>query len=223
MKNYEHKECCNRHECLTSKRFTNHSHVDVNTKNKTLNRSRMKMSASAEKERKISPSLTYACRHISEENHSRLVSKCPNGHNHDKLLRPSSCTCPHGHYYEEEARPASCPNGHQHERKKTHASYTCPNGHTHGPTINPYIPPIQSNRKVPTTEPYVRKRKFYGIHVPREPLILPPTETFTMSSKEKKQADRKKSWSILSPQSKKPPFCKSYKNGKLFPLSIVPF
>lgn len=211
MKNYEQKECCNHHEC-PNKRFINHSYIDVNTKNKTSIRSRMKISSNLEKGRKLSPSITNARGHNSDGN--QPSSKRANGHNNDKLLRPASCTCPHGHYYEEEVRPASCPNGQHRERKKLHASYTCANGHPHGPTINAFLPQMQSNRMVPTAESYARTRKYYRINVPREPLILPPTETVnpTKNPKESNQEHQKRS-RLPSPQRKKIPFCKSYKNG----------
>lgn len=219
MKNYQQKECYHRHDSRTAKERYIKSTLRLNVNNMTKSPNRSKKDNflnSIEKQRKVTNSFINTRGHTCESN-LPLKSKNPGyGHNHEEHLRPSSCKCPHGHYYDEEIRPASCPYGHKHERKQPRASYTCSYGHSHGPTINPYPRQLPINKNKLATEQYSRKRKFFGINVPQEPLIQVPITMYSQNTKD--QEVQSWQWPITNSQRKKgiTPFCKSYKNGKYF-------
>lgn len=223
MKNYQQKEFCHHHDSSTAKeRYIKSTlHIDANNKNKPPNKSKKdKFFNSVEKQRKITASFINPRGHACDGNLPPLSKNPGHGHiqNHDEMLRPSSCKCLHGHFYDEEIRPSSCPHGHKHERKQPRVSHTCSYGHSHGPTINPYPRQLPNSRSKPTTDhKYGHKRKFYGINVPQEPLIQMPTTIYSQNYKENGQEMQPRAWAIPNSQRKRiVPFCKSYKNGKVF-------
>lgn len=202
MKNYRQKECCRRDSRRANDRYTKSTlHIDFNTKNESPNKVKNDLFNGVDKQRNVTSSFMCTCAGLNQK---ELVRS---SQNHDEALRPSSCTCPHGHYHDKEVRPASCPYGYKHERK-----------HSHGSSINTNQRPIPQNRGKSTSEHMGnRKHKFYSMYVPQEPLIQIPK---TISSKENRNEVIRR-WTTSKSQRKIIPFCKSYKNGKVFVLSIV--
>lgn len=220
MKNYQQKECCHHHDSRAAKeRYIKPTlHSDAK-KNRPPNKTKKDNSFnSIENQRKVTSSLINPRGRACDGNLPPLSKGPGHGHiqnelsrpthNHDAILRPSSCTCPHGHHYDEEIRPASCPYGHKHERKQPRVSFTC----SYGSTINQYPRPLPINKHKPAME---RKRKFYSINVPQEPLIQMPMPIISQNHKDNGQEMQPRS-TPNSQRKKIVPFCKSYKNGKVY-------
>lgn len=228
MKNY-HRESRTAKERYTKSTLQ----IDVNTKNKPPNKHKKNnLYNGTEKQGKVITSFINARGPVCDGHQQPISKHFGHGHNqnellrlshnHDELIRPSSCQCPHGHHHDEEVRPASCPYGHKtNERKQPRASYTNTFGYSHETKINHYPRQTPINRNKATSE-HARspKRKFYGINVPQEPLIQMPTTIYTHYFKENSLDVQPRPWSITQ-RKRIVPFSKSFKNGKVFPFSIV--
>lgn len=230
MKQYQHNKCNRRDSHSPNERYTKSTlHVDLNPKDKFPNRTHKDKLNGTDKQRKVTSSFINTRGHDSDGNHPPISKHPGHGHNqkeslissrnHD-VLRPSSCTCPHGPHQDEEIRPSSCPYGHKHERKQPRASCTCSFGHSHEPDVHPHKRPTLHNRSKSATErTNTRKHRFYGLNVPREPLIeIPQTISYKENGHEMQARSRTTS---NSRRKRTVPFSKSYKNGNVFPLSIV--
>lgn len=236
MKNYQEKEHYYRESHTAKERYTKSTlQIDVNTKNNPPNKHKKdSLHNGIEKQRKVKASFMnprgLACnghqqpisKHLGHGNNQNELLRL--SHNHNELIRPSSCQCTHGHHHDEEVRPASCPYGHKYERKQPRASNTCTFGYSHGITINhnPRQTPIINRIKATSEHAHCRKHRFYGINIPQEPLIQMPTTIYSQYFKENSPDVHPRPWSIAQ-RKRVVPFSKSYRNGKVFPFSIVLF